>query len=84
MIADEIGEVIKQGVPFCGVCLYPIIDRPDWDHFNVPWHNAGLWDAEVSEDKLPTRDLYLPYAEALLKAQNKLAVLFKQKLFKRA
>ncbi|HEX8461087.1 MAG TPA: amine oxidase [Segetibacter sp.] len=84
MIGEEVGEVIKQGIPFCGVCLYPIIDRPDWDHFTVPWHKAGLWDAEITEDGLPTRDLYLPYAEALLEAQRNLKKLFEQKLFRRA
>jgi hypothetical protein len=84
MIADEVAEVLQQGIPFCGVCLYPIIDRPDWDHIDAPWHKAGLWDAEVIEDGLPTRDLYLPYAEALLKAQDKLSKVFQQKLYHRA
>jgi hypothetical protein len=69
-IAEECLTVIEQGIPFWGVCLYPIIDRPDWDHFSVPWHRAGLWDAEIIEDQLPTRDLYVPYATALLEAQS--------------
>jgi hypothetical protein len=69
MIAEETAAVIEQGVPFYGVCLYPIIDRPDWDHL-TPWHNAGLWDAELRENEPPARVLYEPYAEALLEAQD--------------
>lgn len=69
MIAEETVAVIEQGVPFWGICLYPIIDRPDWDHL-TPWHNAGLWDAELCENDLPGRVLYEPYATALLECQE--------------
>jgi hypothetical protein len=63
----------RKGVPLWGVCLYPIIDRPDWDHF-TPWHQAGLWDAELHSDGQPDhRVLYEPYAKALRKAQAKVA-----------
>jgi hypothetical protein len=30
-------------VPVEGVCLYPILDRHDWDDARH-WHNSGLWD----------------------------------------
>lgn len=69
MIAEETAAVIEQGVPFYGTCLYPIIDRPDWDHL-TPWHNAGLWDAELRENQPPARVLYEPYATALLECQD--------------
>ncbi|MCW3106776.1 MAG: amine oxidase [Segetibacter sp.] len=69
MIAEETAAVIEQGVPFYGICLYPIIDRPDWDHL-TPWHNAGLWDAELRENQPPARILYEPYATALLECQD--------------
>lgn len=72
MIAEETAAVIEQGVPFYGVCIYPIIDRPDWDFLNV-WHNSGLWDARLREDKPPERILYEPYAEALLQSQELIA-----------
>ena len=69
MIAEETAAVIEQGIPFYGVCLYPIIDRPDWDHL-TPWHQAGLWDAGLSENSPPSRILYKPYADALLQCQD--------------
>ena len=31
-VADECVALLTLNVPFWGVCLYPIIDRPDWDH----------------------------------------------------
>lgn len=69
MIARETAAVIEQGIPFYGICLYPIIDRPDWDHL-TPWHHAGLWDADPAENELPDRILYEPYARALLESQE--------------
>ncbi|GAA4416794.1 family 1 glycosylhydrolase [Nibrella viscosa] len=71
-VSQECAAVLNQGVPLWGVCLYPIIDRPDWDHL-TPWHRAGLWDADLSADGPPRRLLYQPYAEALLNAQALLA-----------
>ena len=68
MIGRECAAIIQAGVPLWGVCLYPIIDRPDWDHLDQ-WHRAGLWDADLSMTP-PGRILYQPYAQALLQAQQ--------------
>jgi hypothetical protein len=68
-ITGECVTLLKQGIPFWGVCLYPIIDRPDWDHF-APWHTAGLWDARLTETGPPERVLCQPYAEAFRECQQ--------------
>lgn len=68
-IAAECAAVLEEGVPLWGVCLYPIIDRPDWDNL-THWHRAGLWDAEEAPGEVPQRVLYMPYAEALREAQE--------------
>lgn len=65
-IAKECKDALERDIPLLGVCLYPIIDRPDWDHL-TPWHQAGLWDAELN-GSLPKRILYEPYADALLES----------------
>jgi beta-glucosidase/6-phospho-beta-glucosidase/beta-galactosidase len=43
----EIGEEVRRarsaGVPVEGICLYPIVDRTDWENVHH-WHNSGLWD----------------------------------------
>jgi len=70
-IAREAAAVIKTGLPLWGICLYPIINRPDWDHLHEPWHESGLWDAELTQEgTLPRRILNQPYASALKEAQS--------------
>lgn len=71
MIADECTRVLRQGLPLQGVCIYPLIDRPDWDHLDQ-WHQSGLWDADLSQPG-PARVLHQPSAEALLQAQAAVA-----------
>lgn len=46
-LADVAGEARRAaalGLPLLGVCLYPLLDRPDW---NEPdrWHRSGVWHA---------------------------------------
>lgn len=42
-IIREIEVAQRQGLPLLGCCLYPVIDRPDWD-FPDQWHHSGIWD----------------------------------------
>ena len=67
MVADECAAVLREGLPLQGICLYPIIDRPDWDHLDQ-WHQSGLWDADLNRPG-PARVLHQPSAEALRAAQ---------------
>ncbi|MCR5868631.1 glycosyltransferase [Aquincola sp. J276] len=34
---------LAAGVPLLGMCLYPLIDRPDWTH-TTHWHRSGVFD----------------------------------------
>lgn len=70
-IADECGGAIEEGIPLWGICLYPIIDRPNWDHL-ADWHQAGLWDIELESGSLG-RVLHAPSAEALDAARLRIA-----------
>lgn len=67
-IGNEISTTILAGIPLIGTCLYPIIDRPDWD-FDDNWHGSGLWDMDVVNGIGRERRLYQPYADELLKVQ---------------
>jgi hypothetical protein len=67
-VAAEIAKALSQGVPVSGVCLYPILDRFDWDD-RVHWHNCGLWDIETDDEGHYRRILNQPYWEALRKSQ---------------
>jgi beta-glucosidase/6-phospho-beta-glucosidase/beta-galactosidase len=66
-IAQQCALAFENNIPLWGICWYPIIDRPDWDHLHI-WHQAGLWD-EAFEDNVSNRVLHLPLAQALLEAQ---------------
>ena len=68
-IRNESIKVLDMGIPYWGVCLYPIINRPDWDHMDQ-WHDAGLWNVQHQNDAAMERDLYLPYAIELMSSQE--------------
>jgi beta-glucosidase/6-phospho-beta-glucosidase/beta-galactosidase len=68
-IAEECGILLSSGLPLWGVCLYPIIDRPDWDNLSC-WHHSGLWDTLTGDPS--ERILHEAYAVALHTAMNTL------------
>jgi beta-glucosidase/6-phospho-beta-glucosidase/beta-galactosidase len=67
-IGNEIAAALRAGVPVEGVCLYPVIDRPDWEDANH-WHNSGLFDLLHQPDGTLGRVLNEEYAGALCEAQ---------------
>jgi beta-glucosidase/6-phospho-beta-glucosidase/beta-galactosidase len=67
-IARESRLAIEAGVPLEGVCLYPILDRFDWEDC-THWHNSGLWDMERQPNGHYKRVLNQEYAAALRRAQ---------------
>ena len=68
-VSVAVAHAIRDGVPIDGVCIFPVIDRPDWEDTNH-WHNSGLWDMERCGDRLE-RVLNEPYAMALRAAQSR-------------
>lgn len=66
-VSDQCNIVIDKGIPLWGICIYPIIDRPDWDHLNR-WHHSGVWDNCLETGN--KRKLNLEYANAILDCQN--------------
>ncbi|MGN6369832.1 MAG: beta-glucosidase [Phycisphaerae bacterium] len=68
-IAQEVYVARLQGVPVEGVCLYPIIDRPDWEEPSH-WHNSGLWDLRETAGGGLERVACEEYVEALCRSQR--------------
>jgi beta-glucosidase/6-phospho-beta-glucosidase/beta-galactosidase len=71
-ITDEVIAARAAGVPVEGICLYPIIDRPDWD-MTEAWHNSGLWDVRKvreGDGVRLERVLVEEYAEELRRCQS--------------
>lgn len=63
-IAQEVKLAQQSGVPIEAICLYPILDRHDWDD-TYHWHNSGLWDLRLNEDGQYERVINGPYEEGL-------------------
>lgn len=68
MIIEECALTLMAGLPLWGVCWYPIIDRPDWDHL-TDWHQSGIWDELFVPTDSPTRNLHFPTAQTLINGQ---------------
>jgi beta-glucosidase/6-phospho-beta-glucosidase/beta-galactosidase len=70
-MTDEVVLAIENGVPVEAVCLYPIIDRFEWENPRH-WHNSGLWDYHIEADGTFTRVLNEDYAAELRRSQQRL------------
>jgi hypothetical protein len=68
-VAEQVALGLEAGLPIHGVCLYPIIDRPDWEDPSH-WHNSGLWDLVQDGTNGLRRQLNHQYAAALRRAQE--------------
>ncbi|HEY8195678.1 MAG TPA: hypothetical protein VIG04_01770 [Gemmatimonadales bacterium] len=69
-VAEEVQHARAMGVPLEGICIYPIIDRPDWDDQDH-WHNSGLWDLRRDETDRLERVLCEEYAGELRGAMGR-------------
>jgi len=69
--AAEVHAALQAGVPVLGLCLYPLIDRFDWDR-PTHWHHSGLWDVDHAAPHPRDRHLVTPYAVALRDWQGRL------------
>lgn len=73
-VASEVYQARENGVPVDGICLYPILDRFDWnDHTH--WHNSGLWDFAPRRNGHYRRVLNEEYAAAVRTWQEKLGAI---------
>ncbi|MCP9237620.1 amine oxidase [Lewinella sp. JB7] len=51
-IAGDIERVVERTDQFWGVCIYPVVDRPDWDDL-TSYSNCGLFDLNERGDRIP-------------------------------
>jgi hypothetical protein len=73
-ITDEVSLALAGGAPIEGICLYPILDRFEWDN-PAHWHNSGVWDFAHEPDGTYRRVINAEYAEELRQCQMRLASL---------
>ena len=64
-ITTECIAVQEAGIPFLGICIYPVIDRPNWDNL-AEYHNCGIFDLDQYCNRIPLQSL----VESISKQQN--------------
>ena len=72
-VAAGVAQAQLDGTDIVGVCLYPILDRPDWDNGSL-WHHSGLWEPGHDGPDPLARRLCVPYSLALRGAQHSLSL----------
>lgn len=69
-IAAEVDLAREQGADIRGLCLYPVLDRVDWQDTSH-WHRSGMWDVIAHADRPIRRQLDCFYARTLLRLQGR-------------
>lgn len=64
-ILVEVATAMKNNVPIHGLCIYPVIDRPDWDDLSS-FSNCGIWDMDSFKNRKP----HQPYIESIREGQD--------------
>jgi beta-glucosidase/6-phospho-beta-glucosidase/beta-galactosidase len=49
-VTRECITAMRSGVDLHGICIYPLIDRPDWDDLSAYCH-CGIWDMDEAKDR---------------------------------
>jgi hypothetical protein len=59
---------MKDGVDLRGICIYPVLDRPDWDtnHY-IP---CGIWGYNNAKDRFVEEDYLACVQECHEKAEQ--------------
>jgi beta-glucosidase/6-phospho-beta-glucosidase/beta-galactosidase len=70
-VAEEVAKARQAGVGVEGLCIYPVIDRPDWED-PTHWHHSGLWELHRDSTGKLERVLSREYAAELGRAQVRL------------
>jgi beta-glucosidase/6-phospho-beta-glucosidase/beta-galactosidase len=69
---EECLAAMRQGVDLQGICLYPLVDMPEWKYGVVgPLGHLGLWDV-VRQGEAQRRVINHAYLTELQEAQRKI------------
>jgi beta-glucosidase/6-phospho-beta-glucosidase/beta-galactosidase len=63
-ITEECITAMKKGVDLRGICIYPVLDRPDWD--SMEYINCGVWGYHEKTKERFTEDWYLATVKACI------------------
>lgn len=63
-ITKECIKAKNQGVDLRGLCIYPIIDRPDWDDLGI-YSQSGIWDFDENKNRIADQVYYDACVESI-------------------
>jgi len=55
-VTIECQKTLEKGIPLLGACIYPVIDRPDWDDMER-YHDCGIWDLNDTKERVAHLDV---------------------------
>ena len=64
-VAHNAQAALAEELPLQGICLYPLVDRPDWENLEH-WHRSGLWDVAVPSASSTPDDQTAPHLKRVL------------------
>lgn len=67
-VSRQVRLAQHNGVEVESICLYPVVDRPDWED-GSHWHRSGLWDVDPAAPHQPPV-LCRPYVRAYAHARR--------------
>lgn len=70
-ITEECIRASAAGVDLQGICIYPVIDRPDWDDLHH-YHNSGIYDLDKEKRRIPLAE-YVEMVKRCIKRTKSLA-----------
>lgn len=73
-VTDEVIRAGARGTDIDGICLYPVLDRPDWENASH-WHRSGVWDLVAGSGGQLEREPCRPYLEELRRSRSRLGYL---------
>lgn len=76
-VCEEVRRAGEDGVPIEGVCLYPILNYPDW--YDGHLRRRGLWGYAGSDGE---REIYQPLAQELSRQNTLMENYIKNRLLK--
>jgi beta-glucosidase/6-phospho-beta-glucosidase/beta-galactosidase len=70
-VVEDCLAAIESGVDVQGLCLFPLVDQPEWKHGVLgDWGHLGLWDVVADRGTL-RRVLNRPYFTAFERARRR-------------
>jgi len=68
-ITDECKQALFNGVELEGICIYPVIDRPDWDDLSY-YSNCGIWDFGHGKERVVHEPYYAMVQTCIAEIEN--------------